>query len=222
MIEFDNIVGNFLEISSFFVKPGKKYKIIFRSEVEKEEFIDLTAGIKPPKKGKVLLFGKDIFYADKDEYYNTIKKMGLVWQDGGVISNLKVWENIVLPVWYHKGMKPATVEKKVIEFYKNFNMDSNSLSHYMGMLPATLKTLDRRLICLIRSILMEPELIIYDDIFAGIKTEISGKLKEVTENFHKEKQNRTSIYLTITEESIKDIKADYSIIPEAEGFKICH
>lgn len=221
MIKFYSVIGDFLEIQNFFVKPNKIYKIIFHSTIEKNEFINLTTGIKAPKKGKIILFGEDIFNVEKSIYYNTIKKVGIIWEDGGVLSNLKVWENITLPIWYHRGIKPEAVEKKVIEFYKNFNMDIDFLSEYMGQLPGNLTALDRRLICLIRSMLMEPELMIYDDIFAGIKTEKAEKLKEVTEGFHKENEKRTSIYLSSTEESVKEIKADYNIFPEEKGFRLC-
>jgi len=220
MIKFNDIIGDMLEIPYFEIKSGKVYKIIFHSATEKNEFIDLVMGIKAPKKGEISLFDKDMAKMKRDVYYNAMKKLALIWENGGVISNLKVWENIALPLWFHNGIKPAAIEERVIKFYKNFYMDVSFLSDYMGRLPGTLPAFDKRLICLIRSFLMEPEIIVYDDIFTGIKMDRAEKLMEATEGFHRENPHRTSVYLASTLESLKDIKADYNIFPEEKGFKI--
>ncbi len=220
MIKFNNIVGDLLEIPYFEIRSGKVYKIIFHSTTEKNEFIDITMGIKAPKKGNIFLFDKDITKIKRDVYYHIMKRMALIWENGGVISNLKVWENIALPLWFHNGIKPTVIEEMVIDFYKHFHMDVSFLSDYMGRLPGTLPAFDKRLVCLIRSFLMEPELIIYDDIFVGIKMDRAERLREITEEFHGKNPQRTSVYLASTQESLKDIKADYNILPEEKGFKI--
>jgi len=220
MIRFHDIAGELLEIPFFEIKAGKVYKIIFHSAAEKNEFIDLSLGIRRPKKGNVFLFEKDIVNMKKSVYYDTMKKVALIWENGGIISNLKVWENIALPLWFHRGIKPESIEGRVIDFFKKFDMDVPFLSDYMARLPGTLPAFDKRLICLIRSILMEPELIIYDDVFIGLKMERANRLREVADGFHRENPQRTSIYLASTEESLMDIKADYNIIPEEKGFKL--
>lgn len=220
MIRLEDIVCEFLEIPSFDFREGKVYRIIFHSDIEKNEFIDLILGIKGPKRGKVILFNTDIFNIGSDVYYNTLKKVGVVWENGGVISNLKVWENIVLPLWFHHGIRPEKIETKVIEFYRNFDMDVQFLTGYMGRLPGTLPAFDKRLICLIRSVLMEPELMIYDDVFVGLKSDRAERIREVAEEFHRANPKRTSIYLASIEESVRDLKADYNIVPEDKGFKI--
>ncbi|HPC67496.1 MAG TPA: ATP-binding cassette domain-containing protein [Syntrophorhabdaceae bacterium] len=220
MIRFDDIVCEFLEIPSFDFKEGRVYKVIFHSDIEKNEFIDLTLGIKRPKRGRVVLFDRDIFNVDINVYYDTLKKVGVVWENGGVISNLKVWENIALPLWFHYGIRPEKIETRVIEFYKNFDMDAQFLSGYMGRLPGTLSAFDKRIICLIRSILMEPELMIYDDVFTGLKSDRVERIREIAEGFHRANPKRTSIYLASTDESLRDLKADYNIVPDDKGFKI--
>lgn len=220
MIRFHDIAGELLEIPFFEIKSSKVYKIIFHSAAEKNEFIDLSLGIRRPKKGNVFLFEKDIVNMKKSVYYDTMKKVALIWENGGIISNLKVWENIALPLWFHRGIKPESIEGRVIDFFKKFDMDVPFLSGYMARLPGTLPAFDKRLICLIRSILMEPELIIYDDVFIGLKMERANRLREVADGFHRENPQRTSIYLASTEESLMDIKADYNIIPEEKGFKL--
>lgn len=200
------------------INKGSLCKIIANSDHEKNILRDTILGIKKPLKGRAFLFGKDIYSTSEKEYYEIFKKVGMVWRDGGLISNLKVWENIILPLKYHTGKIAQKIEKRIIELFSEIGMDTTNLTEYMGKLPGPLPRHEKMFINILRAMLMEPDLIIYDSIFAGLNPEMIERLTTLTMRFHTEKSERTSIHISSEDESLKYIKADIIFRQKGRGF----
>lgn len=208
MIKFEEVTAGHIKSLSFEIKEGSVCKIISSSEDEKRELVNIILGLQKPISGKVFLFGKDIYSIPEKDCINFFKRIGVILEDGGVISNLKVWENITLAVWYHMGKKPADTEDKIIDIFEQIGINPSYLIEYMGKLPGPLPTYQKKIIGLVKSMLMEPELMLYDSIFEGMDIEMINRLIRLTEKFHLEKSGRTSVYITSSELSMKDVKAD--------------
>jgi phospholipid/cholesterol/gamma-HCH transport system ATP-binding protein len=202
------------------VKEGSLCKIITQSEHEKQSFLDTILAFKKPAKGRVLLFDVDIYAANEKALNEVFHRIGMVWKDGGLISNLKVWENIVLPVWYHKGKLPDDAEQKVADLFQEMGIDKSRLLKIMGILPGLLPAYEKKLICMVRSMLMEPDLMIYDAIFEGINIEMAERLTKLTTQFHTKKPGRTSIYISADEKSLRHLHTNLAFIQQGEGFTI--
>ncbi|MEW6213742.1 MAG: ATP-binding cassette domain-containing protein [Nitrospirota bacterium] len=218
MIRFENVTIENLSSASFEIKEGSVCKIITNSEHQKKVFLNTILALQKPIDGKVFLFGRDIHSISEKESFKIFKKIGMVWRDGGIISNLKVWENITLPIWYHMGERPENVEDRVIDIFKEMGEDVSELSEYMKKLPGPLPVHEKRLIGMVRAMLMEPELMIYDSIFEGLNPEMAERLVRLTTKFHSEKPGRTSVYISSDEQSLKDVKADIILKQHGKGF----
>lgn len=213
MIRFENINADHFYSLSLEIKKGLKCKIITRSDYENKKLLDIILGFERPKSGRVFLFGKDIYEVSEKEFGRLFSRVGAVLKDGGLISNLKVWENIALPAWYHTGKKPEDedMEERAIQKFKEAGIEVSYLKELMGKLPGPLPLHEKRIIGLVRAMLMEPELMIYDSICEGLSPEMSDRLIKMTMDFHSEKSGRTSVYVTFNEQSVKNVKADITL-----------
>ncbi|MEW6066873.1 MAG: ATP-binding cassette domain-containing protein [Nitrospirota bacterium] len=217
MIKLVNITNECFDSISFEIGEGSICKIITNSEHDKRILMDTVLALRKPLNGEVFLFNKNIYSLPERELLNIMKNIGMVWRNGGVISNLKIWENITLPVWYHKGIKPETIEDSVIEIFKQLGKDISELPEYMGKLSGTLPFHEKRLISIVRAMLMDPELMLYDSVLDGLNPDIAKKVTDITTQFHSKKIGRTSVYISSDEQSLRDIKADIVLMQYRRG-----
>ncbi|MBI5213348.1 MAG: hypothetical protein HY957_08255 [Nitrospirae bacterium] len=208
MIRFENVTTKNFDSLSFEIEKASAYKIITNSDYENRELLNIMLGLEKPEYGRVFIFNEDLCTLPEKELGRLFSRVGAVLIDGGMISNLKVWENIVLPVWYHSGKISEDIEKKAIQRFEETGMDISYLGELMGKLPGPLPVHEKRLIGFIRASLLEPELMIYDSIFEGLSPEMSETLIRVSGTFHSGKAGRTSVYITPDEQSVEGIKAD--------------
>ncbi|MBI5194911.1 MAG: ATP-binding cassette domain-containing protein [Nitrospirae bacterium] len=208
MIRLEEVATENIAPLSIEIKKGSACKIIAASEDAKNDLLDAILGVRKPSSGRVFLFDREIYSIPAKECLNFFRRTGVVLSDGGTISNIKVWENITLPVWYHSGKKPADIEDSVIEIYKQLGVSHSYLSEHIGRLPGPLPAHEKRIIGLVRALLMEPELMLYDSLLEGMGQEMTERLERLTAKFHAEKSGRTSVYITTNELSVKNVQAD--------------
>ena len=93
----------------------------------------------------------------------------IVPHNGGLISNLPVWDNIVLPVQYHAIPFTGSLEDAVISLLDQCGLsDAVAVDAFLLKLPDQLTLFEKRLAGFARAMLMRPELILYDEIFEGL------------------------------------------------------
>lgn len=218
MIRLENITIENLFSVSFEIKESSVCKIITSSDYQKRIFLNTILALQKPVEGRVFLFGKDINSISEKESFEIFRKIGMVWREGGLISNLKVWENITLPIWYHMGKVPEDFEEMILDIFKEMGKDILELSAYMKKLPGPLPVHEKRLIGMARAILMDPDLMIYDSLFEGLNFQMAERLVRLTTNFHSEKPGRSSVYISSDEQSLKDVKADIVLKQFGKGF----
>ncbi len=211
MIRLENITTEDFNALSFRIRGGSVYKVVTNSDYENRKLLNVILGLQRPEHGRVFLFDEEVYVLSEKELNRLFSRVGTVLKDGGLISNLKVWENIVLPAWYHTGKKPEDMEEKAIQKFKEAGIEISYLKELMGRLPGPLPFHEKKIIGLVRAMLMEPELMIYDSICEGLSPEMSDRLTKMTMDFHSEKSGRTSVYVTFDEQSVKNVKADTTL-----------
>lgn len=126
----------------------------------------------------------------------------IVPHNGGLISNLRIWENIVLPVQYHGIQLPGTVEDNVMTLLEQFGLtEEEAISSLMLKLPDQLSLYEKRLIGFVRSMLVGPELIIYDGLTEGLSHRellLANKFDEVFRLYF---PFRTSVLVSFEEDN---------------------
>jgi phospholipid/cholesterol/gamma-HCH transport system ATP-binding protein len=195
MIRFESVTKGPVRNLSFELNSGGTAKILFDSEDRKNQFFRLLAGLRRPETGRILFFGEDLFAHEEDERLALFRRVGVVPADGGLISNLKAWENLLLPAWYHRGLTAEQAERPVVELFDQLGSGEAGLKRRMGELPGQLSLYERRVVALARAMLMEPDILIYDFTFAGLERDAAQQLMKLTGEFHGRKPGRVSLYL---------------------------
>jgi phospholipid/cholesterol/gamma-HCH transport system ATP-binding protein len=195
MIRFEHVTRGPIRNLSFELDRGGTAKILFDSEDRKNQFFRLLAGRRRPETGKILFFDEDLFAREEDERVALFQRIGVVPADGGMISNLKAWENLLLPAWYHRGLTAEQAERPVAEIFDQLGPGETGLKQRMGELPDRLSLYERRVVALARAMLMEPDILIYDFTFTGLERDAAQRLMKLTSEYHGRKAGRVSLYL---------------------------
>jgi len=195
MIRFERVTKGPFHHLSFDIERGGTAKILFDSEDRKSLLFGMLAGLLRPEAGRILFFGEDLFANPENERLALFQRIGVVPADGGMISNLKAWENLLLPAWYHRGMTAREAERPVAEIFEQLEPGEDGLKRRMGELPDRLSLYERRGVALTRAMLMDPDVLIYDFTFAGLERDAAQRLMKLTGEFHGRKAGRISLYL---------------------------
>jgi len=206
MIKLVDVTLDCFDSLNFEIEEGSVCKIIGNSNTELKALLDTILCVKKPNSGKVFLFNEEIFTITNTAAIKLLSNVGVVWRYGGLISNLKVWENITLPIYYY-GIKVQNLEEKIVDLCSQFGINEDYLPEFMSKMPAHLTIFEKKIAGFIRSILMYPDIMIYDTIFTGIEHGMMDNLKDIIMKFHSEKSGRISVFFTDEEESLKNIKA---------------
>ncbi|MDO8706878.1 MAG: ATP-binding cassette domain-containing protein [Sulfuricaulis sp.] len=211
MIRFDHVTRGPIRNLSFELDRGGTAKILFDSEDRKNQLFRLLAGRRRPETGNILFFGEDLFAREEDERVALFQRIGVVPADGGLISNLKAWENLLLPAWYHHGLTAEQAERPVAEIFDQLGPGEAGLKQRMGELPDRLSLYERRVVALARAMLMEPDILIYDFTFAGLERDVAQQLMKLTGEYHSRKAGRVSLYLCPDDAVSARLAADQTI-----------
>ena len=218
MISIEGVSNGVFEDISLSSRPSEVLKIVTSSGFERDRLLEMLSGLRAPHKGKVVILGHDIYALPEKEGIAVFQNVGVIWRDGGIISNLKVWENIMLPAWYHMGLKPADVEQKVIGLLLRLGSTESEVHNYMGKLPGLLPEYVRLKIGLVRAMLMDPDVMIYDSIFEDLDPSSVGRFAELTREFHQQKEDRASVYISSDEQSLGHVETHDILRQQGKGF----
>lgn len=196
---------------SFACGAGETVKILFDSADQKNPLSAALAGLRRPDAGHIILLDQDIYELREKDRLPVFARVGVVPEYGGLISNLKAWENLVLPAWYHHGRAAPEFEREVVTLFRRLGYDEDGLRQRMGRLPDQLTLPDRRAVALARSMLMEPEVLIYDFIFAGLERDAAERMLQLTREFHGARPGRISLYLCPDDAISARLPADRTI-----------
>jgi predicted ABC-type transport system involved in lysophospholipase L1 biosynthesis ATPase subunit len=211
MIRFDRVRGETFGEISFELTANATGKIIFASQEQKNELFGVLTGLRRPRAGEARLLGQNLHALEETERLACFRRIGVVPEDGGLISNLKAWENLVLPVWYHHSQSAREVESDVVKIFGRLGQDEDGLRRWMGQLPDRLTLHEKRSVALARAMLMRPEIMIYDSIFAGLERAAAQRLMDLTREYHAGKEGQVSLYLCADDAMSARLAADYTI-----------
>ena len=151
----------------FDLDQGKSYSVVVHSEADKARFLSLF--LRPPE-------------------------TEIISAEGGLLSNIRVDENMLLPLNYH-GLPMATVEQTIVELFGMCGVNETETCELMVKLPSQLSAFQKRLVGFVRSALMNPRVMVYDSIWGGVSKAEVGKILRFDELFRRFSAAYTAIYL---------------------------
>lgn len=140
----------------------------------KSSLLQLMAALKTPQFGKFYLNENDILEMSFEEFLPYRLKIGYTFDYGGLLTNRTLMDNLTLPLLYHKIASPEEAKVQVEQMLEIFN-----LNKFSGERPAHVSGRIRKLVCLLRPLLMKPDLLLMDDPSVGIGHDTSRILIDV-------------------------------------------
>lgn len=145
----------------------------------KSTLLKLISGILPPSEGSVNIFDKDInaiSHRDKLRFIN--ENLAFVFQDGGLINNLTVYENIVIPLKYYGKSTKKGFDKIVDDMLKKFNILS-----LKDKLPGRISQGRQRFVGLVRAFVLNPRILFLDEPTANLDLEAYDRFIEMIRKY---------------------------------------
>jgi phospholipid/cholesterol/gamma-HCH transport system ATP-binding protein len=182
---------NLFEGFSCDIEAGCSVLIVTSREDVSTALTRLITGLSRPESGSILVNGQDVAGLEKVDLYNLRQQIGVVPSNGGLVSNLKLWENITLPLLYHSGEVTPEDEKNALDYLARLGYSGNIMA-----LPAHLTHSERRVAVLVRVFLQQPGIVLYSNCIEGSLSVSREVFFQVTKEFHSAAKDRTSLYLT--------------------------
>ncbi len=115
------------------------------------------------QKGVIKAFGQDIAKVSHEGLLQLRQRMGVLFQQGALFTDLNVFENVAFPLREHTQVSEAQVTERVLD-----KLDAVGLRAAAHLKIAEISGGMARRVALARAIVLEPELILYDEPFAGL------------------------------------------------------
>ncbi len=115
------------------------------------------------QKGRVTAFGQDIAQLSGEALRQLRQRMGVLFQQGALFTDLNVFENVAFPLREHTRISEAQIQERVLE-----KLDAVGLKAAAHLRISEISGGMARRVALARAIVLEPELILYDEPFAGL------------------------------------------------------
>jgi len=165
---------------------------LMTTEREEESCLlaSLMTGMKLPDSGFITVSGRITGESTPEELLQLRSRLGVVPPAGGLVSNLKVWENIFLPYLYHRGEPAVEDEESADSYLGELGYTSKKMA-----LPAHLTLYEKRVVAFVRAAVMKPDIMIYCNIFDKMTPAQQAGLSQAAAKFHSESAGRTSIFL---------------------------
>jgi phospholipid/cholesterol/gamma-HCH transport system ATP-binding protein len=145
------------------IPRGKVVAILGASGSGKTTLLQLIGGALRPAAGSVRVEGQVVHELGADALYAMRRRMGMMFQQGGLFSDLTVFENVAFPIREHTDLPPDMVRDLVI-----MKLEAVGLRGARSLMPGELSGGMSRRVALARAIALDPPLVIYDEPFAGL------------------------------------------------------
>jgi phospholipid/cholesterol/gamma-HCH transport system ATP-binding protein len=145
------------------IPHGKVSAILGTSGSGKTTLLQLIGGALRPARGSVRIRGQVVHELDSDGLYALRRNIGMMFQKGGLFSDLSVFENIAFPVREHTNLPEDVIHDLVL-----MKLHAVGLRGAHRLMPNELSGGMSRRVALARATVLDPDLMIYDEPFAGL------------------------------------------------------
>ncbi|GEN42262.1 ABC transporter ATP-binding protein [Pseudoalteromonas nigrifaciens] len=195
---------------SFSVPKGKITAIMGPSGIGKTTMLRLIGGQLKPDSGDILFEGNSIPKMSRKVLYEARTKMSMLFQSGALFTDMSVFDNIAFPIREHTKLSEDLIRLVVL-----MKLQAVGLRGAKDLMPSELSGGMARRAALARSIALDPELIMYDEPFAGQDPISMGVLVKLIKSLN-EVLGLSSLIVTHDVNEVMSI-ADHVIIIADQG-----
>ena len=148
---------------SFAVPRGKVTALMGASGGGKTTVLRLIGGQQRAQRGEVHFDGHDVGKFDNAALYAARRRMGMLFQFGALFTDMTVFDNVAFPLREHTQLSEALVRDVVL-----MKLDAVGLRGARDLMPSEVSGGMARRVALARAIALDPDLVMYDEPFAGL------------------------------------------------------
>jgi len=168
----------------FELDQGNRYCVVAHSEEDKTKFLELF--LRPPE-------------------------TAVISSDGGLLNNIRIDENLLLPASYH-GLLTESIEQQIVELFGVCGLNEMATQDLLIKLPSQLSSYQKRLVGFVRSVLMKPRAMVYDSVCGGVTKAEIEQIQRFDGFFRRYSPAHTAIYLDYDTQLNTQIHANQTFI----------
>lgn len=159
---------------SFYVRKGECLGLVGGSGAGKSVILRSLIGLEKPDSGKIFINGIDIVPFNEKELISIRKQVAYAFQGGALFDSMTVYENLAYPLRAHTQINTQEMTDRIQLQLAEFGLEK-SMYQYPGELSGGMQ----KRIGLARAVIMQPEIILYDEPTAGLDPYNTKKIQEL-------------------------------------------
>jgi len=199
----DLAIPGLVEHFNLSLAPGMIVQIKTPGDEESRLLLQVLTGEKMPESGIVLSDGQPLHNLDPAQLLHVRSTIGMVSSRTGLISNLKVWENIILPHLYHHGSVPPRVVEQATHLLEKLGYRSS-----IWALPGHLSHAERIMVIFVRAAISSPRLMMYADWLNDLPTPLCENLLRQAVDVQSQTDAPAALFITTGELHFPILKPD--------------
>ena len=179
-----------LDDVSLSFRQGHVIAIMGGSGMGKTTLLKLIGGLISPDAGKVLIGGEPVLTNDKRALFKMRRRMGMLFQFGALFTDMSVLDNVAFPL-----REQTNLSEELITDMALMKLHAVGLRGAANLMPSEISGGMARRVALARATALDPELIMYDEPFAGLDPISMGVTAQLIRQLN-DALNATSIIVT--------------------------
>jgi phospholipid/cholesterol/gamma-HCH transport system ATP-binding protein len=157
------------------IKKAENVVVLGKSGSGKSTLIKCMIGLMEPDEGEICIFGQDMAQIDYDELNRFRTRIGFLFQSGALYDSMTVYENLAFPLRHHKKeMGKEKLDELIHEVLENVGLPDAG-----NMMPAELSGGMNKRIGLARTLILKPEIMLYDEPTTGLDTATAKEINQL-------------------------------------------
>lgn len=174
---------------TFSVRKGECLALIGGSGAGKSVILRSLIGLERPDEGEVWIDGTEITRLRERDLLPVRKKVAYVFQNGALFDSMSVYENLAYPLREHTKLSEPEIRKRILDQLEEFGLHGNE-----GVFPANLSGGMQKRVGLARAIIMQPDVVLYDEPTAGLDPYNTKRIQEMILSL--KSKGKTAIFVT--------------------------
>ena len=162
------------------IRRGEVVVMIGPSGGGKSTFLRCMNLLDEPTEGRIIFNGTDIVAASEKEKNRVRSEMGMVFQQFNLFPHLTILENITLAPQLVRGVSRTAAEKKAMELLERVGLPEKAKNY-----PQQLSGGQKQRVAIVRSLAMEPQMMLFDEPTSALDPEMVGEVLDVMKDLAK-------------------------------------
>jgi phospholipid/cholesterol/gamma-HCH transport system ATP-binding protein len=221
LIEIDHVTFGYdpsrtiLDDVSLSFERGKVTAILGGSGSGKTTLLRLIGGVHAPRSGRVVFDGEPVDARDREQLFRIRRRLGMLFQFGALFTDLTTFDNVAFPLREHTSLSETMIRDIVL-----MKLNAVGLRGAAKLRISELSGGMARRVALARAIALDPELIMYDEPFAGLDPISMG----VAANLIRKLNDTTGATSLVVSHDVQEcfMICDYAYLLSSAGRVVAH